>query len=177
MAATIEGQLSRARLVGFNPGSEAEPLDCSMEQAAEGNPAAAAGAEEEDTTPSVLNKLQKWVRWLGCGWAPPPACMCCCGGPQAWVPGGAHPVPAPLTRVPAAAPRSAVQANYEATGRPVWPTHFIPMKTPMSREILDNWILAEAPKHALTVPLLLAQQEAAGRDVGLVIDLANHDCL
>ncbi len=70
-----------------------------------------------------------------------------------------------------------LQANYPATGSPVWPTRFLPMKTPMSQEILDNWSLPEAPKHPLTVPLLLAQQEAAGRQVGLIIDLANHDCL
>jgi hypothetical protein len=47
----------------------------------------------------------------------------------------------------------------------------------MSHEILDNWSLAEAPRHPLTVPLLLEGQAGAGRTVGLVIDLANHDCL
>lgn len=62
-------------------------------------------------------------------------------------------------------------------GSPVWPTNFIPMKTPMSNEILDNWSLPEAPRHPLTVPLLLARQAALGREVGLIIDLANHDCL
>ena len=62
-------------------------------------------------------------------------------------------------------------------GAPVAPTRFLPMKTPMSREILDNWSLAGAPAHPLTVPLLLDGQAAAGRTVGLIIDLANHDCL
>lgn len=57
------------------------------------------------------------------------------------------------------------------------PTRFLPMKTPMSQEILDNWSLPQAPAHPLTVPLLLAGQAAAGRRVGLIIDLANHDCL
>lgn len=51
------------------------------------------------------------------------------------------------------------------------------MKTPMSLEILDNWSLAEAPRHPLTVPLLLQREAALGREVGLIIDLANHDCL
>lgn len=74
-------------------------------------------------------------------------------------------------------PRTHAQADYEATGSPVWPTNFIPMKTPMSNEILDNWSLPEAPRHPLTVKLLLARQSALGREVGLIIDLANHDCL
>lgn len=52
-----------------------------------------------------------------------------------------------------------------------------PVQTPMSNEILDNWSLPEAPRHALTVPRLLASQAAAGRQIGLIIDLANHDCL
>jgi hypothetical protein len=47
----------------------------------------------------------------------------------------------------------------------------------MSNEILENWSLAEAPRHALTVPVLLEAQAAEGRQVGLIIDLANHDCL
>lgn len=43
------------------------------------------------------------------------------------------------------------QADYSSVGAPVWPTEFIPMKTPMSREILDNWSLPGPPKHPLTV--------------------------
>jgi alpha-glucan,water dikinase len=62
-------------------------------------------------------------------------------------------------------------------GSPVWPTRFLPMKTPMSNEILSSWSLAEAPKHPLTVPRLLETQSKLGRTVGLIIDLANHDCL
>ncbi|KAL4852861.1 mRNA-capping enzyme [Chlorella vulgaris] len=68
-------------------------------------------------------------------------------------------------------------ADYEAMGSPVWPTRFLPMKTPMSNEILGSWSLAEAPKHPLTVPRLLETQSKLGRTVGLIIDLANHDCL
>jgi len=33
------------------------------------------------------------------------------------------------------------------------------------------------PAAALQVPLLLEGQAAQGRRVGLIIDLANHDCL
>ena len=29
---------------------------------------------------------------------------------------------------------------------------FIPMKTPMSSEIVSNWSLEEPPKHVLTIP-------------------------
>ncbi|KAI7835650.1 hypothetical protein COHA_010442 [Chlorella ohadii] len=105
---------SRELLGSFQPGSEAEPPGLEPPPA--------------DTTPTVLNKLQKW-------------------------------------------------ADYAAVGTPVWPTKFIPMKTPMSREILDNWSLPGPPKHPLTVPLLLEGQAAQGRTVGLIIDLANHDCL
>lgn len=48
------------------------------------------------------------------------------------------------------------------------------MKTPLSHEILDNWQLPEAPKHRLTVSTLLEAQQAAGRRVGLLLDLSNH---
>jgi alpha-glucan,water dikinase len=48
------------------------------------------------------------------------------------------------------------------------------MKTPLSHEILDNWQLPEAPKHRLTVSTLLRAEQAAGRRVGLLLDLSNH---
>lgn len=48
------------------------------------------------------------------------------------------------------------------------------MKTPLSHEILDNWQLPEAPRHRLTVSTLLEAQRAAGRRVGLLLDLSNH---
>ena len=62
-------------------------------------------------------------------------------------------------------------------GTPVAPTNFIPMKTPLSAEILANWSLAEQPRHRLTVPHMLEEQAAAGRRVGLILDLSNHNCL
>jgi alpha-glucan,water dikinase len=67
--------------------------------------------------------------------------------------------------------------DYESFGTPVWPSRFVPMKTPLSHDILRDWKLLEAPHHSLTVQDLLAAQAAAGRQVGLIIDLTNHDCL
>ncbi len=55
--------------------------------------------------------------------------------------------------------------DYETFGEPVWPSRFIPMKTPLSQEILDGWQLQQQPKHRLTVQDLLAAQTAAGRCV------------
>lgn len=66
------------------------------------------------------------------------------------------------------------RGDYESFGEPVWPTKFIPMKTPLSHDILDNWQLPQAPKHRLTVGTLLAAERAAGRRVGLLLDLSNH---
>ena len=51
------------------------------------------------------------------------------------------------------------------------------MKTPMSSEIVDNWSLEEPPKHVLTVSSLLDQEKAKGREIGLIIDLSNHETL
>lgn len=52
------------------------------------------------------------------------------------------------------------------------------MKTPMSEEIIQNWSLEHPPKHVLTIRRLIESQEREhGRKVGLIIDLANHDCL
>lgn len=67
--------------------------------------------------------------------------------------------------------------DYESFGTPVWPSRFVPMKTPLSHDILRDWKLLEAPHHSLTVQDLLSAQAAAGRQVGLIIDLTNHDCL
>ena len=52
------------------------------------------------------------------------------------------------------------------------------MKTPMSDETIQNWSLEHPPKHVLTIRRLIESQEREhGRKVGLIIDLANHDCL
>lgn len=69
-------------------------------------------------------------------------------------------------------------ADYASVGDPVEPTKFLPMKTPMSVEIIENWSLEHAPKHTLTIEELIESQERDyGRHVGLIIDLANHECL
>lgn len=69
-------------------------------------------------------------------------------------------------------------ADYASIGDPVQPTKFLPMKTPMSKEIIEHWSLEHAPKHTLTIEELIDTQERDhGRHVGLIIDLANHDCL
>ena len=49
------------------------------------------------------------------------------------------------------------------------PTKFVPMKTPLSQAILDNWNLDAAPKFRLSVSDLLAQESSKGRHVGLII--------
>lgn len=80
----------------------------------------------------------------------------------------------PGSHVPTVLKKLQKWGDYESFGQPVWPTKFIPMKTPLSHEILDNWQLPEAPKHRLTVSTLLEAQQAAGRRVGLLLDLSNH---
>lgn len=67
--------------------------------------------------------------------------------------------------------------DYEAYGNVVQPSLFIPMKTPLSQAILDEWTLPEAPKHSLTISSLLQQQHFLHRQVGMVIDLSNHETL
>lgn len=68
-------------------------------------------------------------------------------------------------------------ADYESIGQPVSPTMFLPMKTPMSREIIENWSLEDPPRHVLTVQELIESQNKVQRRVGMIIDLANHECL
>lgn len=68
-------------------------------------------------------------------------------------------------------------AALEAVGGPVAPTNFIPCKTPLSAEILANWSLPQPAEHPLTVASLLEGQAAAGRRVGMILDLSNHATL
>jgi len=67
--------------------------------------------------------------------------------------------------------------EYQSVGTPVAPVQFIPMKTPLSREILADCQLPTAPRFRLTVPELLESQAAQGRRIGLILDLSNHECL
>lgn len=90
-------------------------------------------------------------------------------------PGAAAAAPSgPASHVPTVLTKLQKWGDYHSYGEPVWPTRFIPMKTPLSAEILDHWQLPEAPKHRLTVEALLQAQAAAGRRVGLLLDLSNH---
>ncbi|BDA42763.1 probable mRNA-capping enzyme at N-terminal half [Coccomyxa sp. Obi] len=68
-------------------------------------------------------------------------------------------------------------ADYPSYGEPVNPTRFLPMKTPMSSEIIQNWSLDQPPQHVLTIQSLLKDQQEKGRTVGLMIDLSNHETL
>lgn len=95
--------------------------------------------------------------------------------------------------------------DYESYGEPVGTSLFIPMKTPLSPTFLTGFPLvmggvsggvethqneaetndtrskiaatASAVPHAHTLPKFLEAQRRMGRDVGLIIDLSNHDCL
>ena len=43
--------------------------------------------------------------------------------------------------------------------------------------MLEGWNLDSAPEHPWTVQQLLAGQAAAGRRVGMILDLSNHETL
>ena len=55
------------------------------------------------------------------------------------------------------------------------PTRFLPMKTPLGSEILENWNLEEPPRHPLSISIL--QQQLHDKHIGMIIDLSNHDSL
>lgn len=57
------------------------------------------------------------------------------------------------------------------------PTRFVPGKTPLAQEILDNWTLDTPPKHPHTVASLINASAARGDHIGAFLDLANHSCL
>ena len=62
--------------------------------------------------------------------------------------------------------------DYESCGDVVRGTRLIPMKTPLSpRYVEENCV------NALTMESLMRGQRARGREIGLIIDLTNHDCL
>lgn len=81
------------------------------------------------------------------------------------------------TNVPTVMTKLQKWGDYAAFGEPVAPTMFIPMKTPLSETIMENWSLQEKPKHSLTISELLTFQESRGRKVGMLLDLSNHECL
>ena len=65
--------------------------------------------------------------------------------------------------------------DYESCGENVGKTKFVPMKTPLSLEFLDQM---EKYAHILTVEkMLYEQRETKQREVTMIIDLSNHECL
>ena len=45
------------------------------------------------------------------------------------------------------------------------------------QQVLDGWKLETAPEHPWTVQQLLAGQARAGRRIGMILDLSNHETL
>ena len=65
--------------------------------------------------------------------------------------------------------------DYESCGENVGKTKFVPMKTPLSLEFLEQM---EKYAHILTVEkMLYEQRETKQREVTMIIDLSNHECL
>jgi hypothetical protein len=65
-----------------------------------------------------------------------------------------------------------------AFSTPVPPTRFIPMKTPLSQALLRAHFSNEQPcQHPNTIDHLLAFCRQQGFALGLIINLAAHDCL
>ena len=77
------------------------------------------------------------------------------------------------TNVPTVLSKLQKWGDYASYGEPVKPSKFIPMKTPLSPTLLQH----DTFESVLTLPHFLAEQRAKGREVGLIIDLSNHDCL
>lgn len=63
--------------------------------------------------------------------------------------------------------------DYENYGAPVGPARFIPLKTPLTNEILQGRQFGSN----FTLREFLDSQKALERKVGMIIDLSNHDCL
>lgn len=68
-------------------------------------------------------------------------------------------------------------AAYPSFGQRAGATRFIPGKTPLAEEILANWTLEEPPKYPHSVPRFMEAVRQRGDDIGMFIDLSNHDCL
>ena len=65
--------------------------------------------------------------------------------------------------------------DYTSCGESVGKTKFVPMKTPLSLEFLES---TEKYAHILTVEkMLYTQRETKQREVTMIIDLSNHECL
>lgn len=62
--------------------------------------------------------------------------------------------------------------DYASCGDVVEGTRLVPMKTPLSRVYVD-----EGCVNALTMSALMVEQRKRGREIRMIIDLTNHDCL
>ena len=62
--------------------------------------------------------------------------------------------------------------DYASCGDVVEGTRLVPMKTPLSRVYVG-----EGCVNALTVSALMVEQRKRGREIRMIIDLTNHDCL
>lgn len=67
--------------------------------------------------------------------------------------------------------------DYPSMGEPVWPSRFIPMKTPLTEQLLSAWDPNKACRSPLTLPLVIASCKAKNRRLGMIMNLAGHDCL
>ncbi|QDZ20658.1 protein-tyrosine phosphatase [Chloropicon primus] len=69
--------------------------------------------------------------------------------------------------------------DYGSFGVPMVAERILPMKTPLTEQILKDWshTLEEPPRHVHTVDSFIEAQREEGRQVGLIVDLCNHDCL
>jgi hypothetical protein len=61
-----------------------------------------------------------------------------------WYPG--QPETENSAHVPSVLSKLQKWGDYASFGEPVQPSRFIPMKTPLSTEILQSWSLAEPPR-------------------------------
>ena len=69
-------------------------------------------------------------------------------------------------------------ASKPSCGKPVWPTRFIPSKTPLTEELLqERFPVPGTCAHPHTVPRLVKHCHAKGWPVGLIINLCAQDGL
>jgi hypothetical protein len=69
-------------------------------------------------------------------------------------------------------------ASKPSIGRPVWPSRFVPMKTPLSAaHIAGHFSPPSACQNPFTVAHLLAHFRDAALPLGMILSLAANDCL
>eukprot|EP00892_Ulva_mutabilis_P008658 jgi/Ulvmu1/6164/UM028_0020.1 len=67
-------------------------------------------------------------------------------------------------------------ASTPAMGRPVWPSLFIPMKSPLTEVLAESYLSGEPCAHPHNIPIMLQSAEQQGHTIGLVINLSvYHD--